>query len=169
MTMAPRVKALVLHTSPFALLSCGLLAFASLATTGDDGLDLLWKAAVCGVFGAFTARCVVLRTTISRLRAEVVVAKKTARSAAVEAREAKAIARAAEAEVAALRAEIHKRVDELTRETAEELTRMRKAQAKAMIDDVTALLGGDGAAIPMPRPDLHIVKPPPMHLVDTED
>lgn len=167
--MAPRVKALVLHTSPFALLSAGLLFLTSLATTGDEGLELLWKAGVCAAFATFVARCVVLRTTITRLRAEVAVAKKAARRAGVEAREAKAVAKAAEAEVATLRAEIHKRVDELTRETAEELSRMRKAQAKAMIDDVTALLGGDGAAIPMPRPDLHIVKPPPIHLVDTED
>lgn len=167
--MAPRAKALVWHTSPFALLSGGLLYLTSLATTGDEGLELLWKAAVCAAFASFTARCVALRTTISRLRAEVAVAKKTARKAFVEAQEAKAVAKAAEAEIAALREEIHKRVDNLCRETAEELSRMRKAQAQAMIDDVTALLGGDGAAIPVPRPDLHIVKPLPIRLVDTED
>lgn len=156
--MAPRVKALVLHTLPFALLSGGLLFLASLATTGNDGLDLLWKAAVCAAFASFTARCVVLRTTISRLRAEVVVAKKAARKAAVEAREAKAVAKAAEAEVAALREEMATRMDNLRKDVADELSRIRKAQAMAMIDDVAAILGGDGGAIPMPRPTLlHLV------------
>jgi hypothetical protein len=139
LSLAPRTQALIWAVAPFTIGSAGFLLMSAVATTGNEGVLLLWKAGVCAGFALTTGRIVLLRTKIAKIKAECRVAKAHADKALKESADLRD-------ELADLRGQVKR----LTRAHAEQS--MREA----------ALYFGDAAAAvdtapALPAPRLRII------------